>query len=67
MEFGKTAISSSSSYSVASAVYGKRIRELSNEGRGRDAIKHEAQPSALSPSRPRSEFDNSCTARAKVF
>ena len=47
---------------VASAV-----RELSNEGRGRDAIKHEAQPSALSTSRPRSEFDNCRTARAKVF
>ena len=43
------------------------VRELSNEGRGRDAMKHEAQPRALSTSRPRSEFDYSPTARAKVF
>ena len=47
---------------VASAVW-----ELSQEGRGRDAIKREAQPSALSTSRPHSKFDNSCTARVKVF
>ena len=43
------------------------VRELSDEGRGRDVIKHEAQASALLTSRPHSKFDNSRTARVKVF